>query len=93
MSAKGRASKKTETEKRNEKDSDIPKEATIELSAAGGKKKRTARQQRLVLYSSQDSESETASRKSSRKRTAVTKMGGVMIDSITRGVVKEKERG
>ena len=91
MSAKVRASKKTETLKRNEKDGDILEEATIELPAAGGKKKRTARQQRLVSYSSQDSESETASRNSSRKRTAVTKMGGVMIDSITRGVVKEKE--
>ena len=39
---------------------------------------------RLVSYSSQESEDQdgTGSRKSTRKRTAVSKFGGVMIDSI-----------
>ena len=50
----------------------------------GGKKR--GRKQRLVVsYSSQDSASlldETSSRRSGRKRTAVTKMGAVMIDNI-----------
>ena len=49
----------------------------------GGKKRE--RKQRFVSYSSQDSASsldETSSRRSGRKRTAVTKMGAVMIDNI-----------
>ena len=47
----------------------------------GGKK----RGRKLVSYSSEDSASslnETSSRRSGRKRTAVTKMGAVMIDNI-----------
>ena len=47
------------------------------ISVTGGKKR--GRKQRLVSYSSQDSASsldETSSRRSGRKRTAVTKMGG-----------------
>ena len=88
-SAKEKASKQTETGKRNEKEGDMPEEATIEMPAAGEKKTRAAKQ-RLVSYSSQNSESDTASRKSSRKRTAVIKIGGVMIDSITRFVKKKK---
>ena len=42
------------------------------------------RKQRLVLYSSQESQDSDRAglQKSSRKRTAVTKFGGVMIDSI-----------
>ena len=62
-----------------------------------GRKKR-GRKQRLVSYSSQDSASsldETSSRRSGRKRTAVTKMGGVMIDNIRKtdkaGAVEENE--
>ena len=52
-----------------------------------GKKKGTSsRKARLVSYSSQgesqDETSSTTSRKSGRKRTAVTKMGGVLIDFI-----------
>ena len=49
------------------------------------KEKKRGRKQRLVSYSSQDSASsldETSSRRSGRKRTAVTKMGAVMIDNI-----------
>ena len=59
---------------------------------APGKKKGTSRKARLVSYSSQeDSHDEMgsiASRRSGRKRTAVTKMGGVMIDFINQN---EKE--
>ena len=54
-----------------------------QIPATGGKKR--GRKQRLVSYSSQDSASsldETSSRRSGRKRTAVTKMGAVMIDNI-----------
>ena len=49
------------------------------------KEKKRGRKQRLVSYSSQDLASsldETSSRRSGRKRTAVTKMGAVMIDNI-----------
>ena len=49
------------------------------------KEKKRGRKQRLVSYTSQDSASsldETSSRRSGRKRTAVTKMGAVMIDNI-----------
>ena len=48
------------------------------------KKGERGRRLRLVSYSSQDSEDQdgTGSRKSTRKRTAVSKFGGVMIDSI-----------
>ena len=48
------------------------------------KKGERVRQQRLVSYSSQDSQDSdgAGSRKSTRKRTAVSKFGGVMIDSI-----------
>ena len=59
---------------------------------APGKKKGTSKKARLVSYSSQeDSQDDTgsiASRRSGRKRTAVTKMGGVMIDFINQN---EKE--
>ena len=55
------------------------------LSAPTEKKKKTTRKPRLVSYSSQeDSQDETAARRSGRKRTAVTKMGEVMIDFINR---------
>ena len=67
----------------------IPEATERTVPAAGGKKKRAAKQ-RLVSYSSQDSESDTTSQKLGRKRTAVTKMGGVMIDHISRGGVQEK---
>ena len=46
------------------------------------KKGERGRRLRLVSYSSQESEDGTGSRKSTRKRTAVSKFGGVMIDSI-----------
>ena len=48
------------------------------------KKGERGRRLRLVSYSSQESEDQdgTGSRKSTRKRTAVPKFGGVMIDSI-----------
>ena len=48
------------------------------------KKGERVRRQRLVSYSSQDSQDSdgAGSRKSTRKRTAVSKFGGVMIDSI-----------
>ena len=66
------------------------------MPVTGGKKR--GRKQRLVSYSSQDSASsldETSSRRSGRKRTAVTKMGAVMIDNIRKtdkaGAVEEKE--
>ena len=48
-----------------------------QITVTGGKKR--GRKQRLVSYSSQDSASsldDTSSRRSGRKRTAVTKMGG-----------------
>ena len=52
------------------------------LPVPGGKK-RSTRKARLVSYSSQiDIQDETASRRSGRKRTSVTKMGEVMIDFI-----------
>ena len=54
-----------------------------EIPQTGNKKR--GRKQRLLSYSSQDSASsldETSSRRSGRKRTAVTKMGAVMIDNI-----------
>ena len=67
-----------------------------QMPVTGGKKR--GRKQRLVSYSSQDSASsvdETGSRRSGRKRTAVTKMGAVMIDNIRKtdkaGAVEEKE--
>ena len=74
---------------KNSEEDGIPAATEITVPAAGGKKKRAAKQ-RLVSYSSLDSESDTTSRKSSRKRTVVTKMGGVMIGHISRGGVHEK---
>ena len=74
-----------------------PEEASIEKAenvpnVSGGvetrkiskKKVERKRKQRLVSYSSQESQDSdgAGSRKSSRKRTAATKFGGVMIDSI-----------
>ena len=62
------------------------------LPGPSKKKGPTTKKARLVSYSSQgDSQDETTSttsRKSGRKRTAVTKMGGVMIDFINQN---EKE--
>ena len=86
----GKAIKKTGTEAKIVKVDGIPEVTERTVPAAGGKKKRAAKQL-LVLYSSQDSESDTTLRKSSRKRTAVRKMGGVMIDHISRGGVQKKE--
>ena len=60
------------------------------------KKGERGRRLRLVSYSSQESEDQdgTGSRKSTRKRTAVSKFGGVMIDSIfkTRTTKGEEDR-
>ena len=58
-----------------------------ETNSSGGKKKaRQPRKQCPVSHSSQDSpdSDETASQKSSRKRTAVSSFGVVMKDIITR---------
>ena len=72
-------------------------EREAEQMSVTGEKKR-GRKQRLISYSSQDSASsfdKTSSRRSGRKRTAVTKMGAVMIDNIRKtdksGAVEEKE--
>ena len=56
------------------------------------KKAGRPRKQRLLSYSSQDSNSQddTGSRKSTRKRTTVSKWGSVMIDAITRDKGKGK---
>ena len=65
-----------------ERDDAEPKEIT-DIPQAGNKKR--VRKQRLVSYSSQktaSSQVETTSRRSGRKRTAVNKMGGVMVDNI-----------
>ena len=54
-----------------------------EIPQTGSKKRR--RKHWLVSYSSQDAENsldETSSRRSGRKRTAVNRMGAVMIDNI-----------
>ena len=64
------------------KEDDVLKADPQPVPTACEKKKR-AKKQRLVSYSSQDSGSDTGSRKNSRKRTAVTKMDGVMIDHIS----------
>ena len=85
----GKGSKKPEKEERIGEEEDIPEATPKKMPAACGKKKWAAKQ-RLVSYSSQDSESDTASIKSSRKRTAVTMMGGVMIDHISGGGNQEK---
>ena len=55
---------------------------------APSKKKRPSKKVRLVSYSSQDDMGSIASRRSGRKKTALTKMGGVMIDFINQS---EKE--
>ena len=71
----GITAQETERDAEPEQFPDIPKT----------KEKKRGRKQRLVSYSSQDSASsldETSSRRSGRKRTAVTKMGAVMIDNI-----------
>ena len=61
------------------------------LSAPTEKKKKAPRKTRLVSYISQeDSQDDTASRRSGKKRTAVTKMGGVMIDYINKN---DREEG
>ena len=56
------------------------------------KKAGRPRKQRLASFSSQDSNSQddTGSQKSTRKRTAVSKWGSVMIDAITRDEGKGK---
>ena len=60
------------------------------------KKGERGRRLRLVSYSSQESQDQdgTGSRKSTRKRTAVSKFGGAMIDSIfkTRTTKGEEDR-
>ena len=62
---------------------------------APGKKKGTSKKARLVSYSSQediqDDTGSIASRRSGRKRTAVTKMGGVMIDFINQNQKEGKK--
>ena len=80
---------------RNSRDPSAPNPGDQSLPAslpAPGKKKGRTRKARLVSYSiqgdSQDETGSTASRRSGRKRTAVTKMGGVMIDFINQN---EKE--
>ena len=61
------------------------------LSVPTEKKKRTTRKARLLSYSTrEDSQDETASKRSGRKRTDVTKMGGVMIYFISKN---DKEWG
>ena len=55
------------------------------------KKGERVRRLRLVSYSSQESEDGTGSRKSTRKRTAVSKFGGVMIDSILKARTSKGE--
>ena len=79
--------KEIEANRRKEDtEGNIPQEVEREaeqIPATGGKER--GRKQRLVSYSSQDSASsldETSPRRSGRKRTAVTKMGAVMIDTI-----------
>ena len=65
-----------------------------EIPQAGTRKR--VRKQRLVSYSSQESASsqdETTSRHSGRKRTAVTKMGAVMIDNIQQVDKRGSNRG
>ena len=65
-------------------ETDIPTPREQKMPAPTDKKKRAPRKARLVSYSSkEDSQEDTESRKSGRKRTTVTKMGGVMIDCIT----------
>ena len=54
---------------------------------SGGTAAKREKKKRLVSYSSQDLNSSieaTTSRRIGRKRTAVTKMGGVMIDHISK---------
>ena len=68
--------------KETERDDAAPG-AISDIPQAGNKKR--VRKQRLVSHSSQESASsqdETSSRRSGRKRTAVNKMGAVMIDNI-----------
>ena len=55
------------------------------------KKGERGRRLRLVSYSSQESEDGTGSRKSTRKRTAVSKFGGVMIDSTLKARTTKRE--
>ena len=67
-----------ETERDNAGQQELP-----EIPQTGTKKR--VRKRRLVSYSSQESarsQDETTSRRSGRKRTAVTKMGALMIDNI-----------
>ena len=80
---------------RNPRDPSAPNPGDQSLPAslpAPSKKKGTTRKARLVSYSSQgcsqDETGSTASRRSGRKRTAVIKMGAVMIDFINQN---EKE--
>ena len=55
----------------------IPRDPKLPVSA--DKKRKTPQKARLVSYRSQDdSQDETASRRSGRKRTAVTKMARVI---------------
>ena len=79
--------KKIETNRRKEStEGNIPQEVEREAKQIPAtREEKRGRKQRLVSYSSQDSASsldETSSRMSGRKRTAVNKMGAVMIDTI-----------
>ena len=79
--------KEIETNRRKEStEGNIPQELEREVKQIPAtREEKRGRKQRLVSYSSQDSASsldETSSRMSRRKRTAVTKMGAVMIDTI-----------
>ena len=65
-----------------------PKDASEAAPTVSDPKKRP-KKQRIVLYSNQDSGSDTGLRRSSRKRTAVTKMGGIMTEHISRGDDRE----
>ena len=62
--------------------------AKAESIQPGDEKRNREKKQRLVSFSRQDSNSsidDTATRRIGRKRTAVTKMGAVMIDHISKG--------
>ena len=64
---------------------DIEPGAVAELDIPQAGKKKRVRKQRLVSYSSQktaSSQDKTTSRRSRRQRTAVNKMGAVMIGDI-----------
>ena len=71
----GKAIKKMGREARISEEDDIPEATPKTVPAAGGRKKRAAKQ-RLISYSSQGSEKYTTSRKSSRKKQRSRKWAG-----------------